>query len=239
MERWTSIEGGNRLNTGDKHFIAIAGNVGVGKSTLTRLLADRLGWKPFFEAVDDNPYLADFYKDMKTWSFHSQVFFLSRRLQHHQQLAQYPGSVVQDRSVYEDAEIFARNLYQQDNMAERDYQSYRELYEVMTALLPPPDAVVYLRASVDTLLERIRQRGRDFEQDIDPEYLRRLNMLYEDWIGRFTLSPVLIVPADDLDFVAYGGHLNLIIAKIREQIRGKGDVCFRAEEIAQAKVKVA
>jgi deoxyadenosine/deoxycytidine kinase len=144
-----------------KKFLAIAGNIGVGKSTLTGMLAGKMGWEPFYEAVDDNPYLADFYKDMRTWSFHSQIFFLTRRLRHHRQLLDHPGSVVQDRSVYEDAEIFARNLYEQGNMTDRDYDSYHELYRVLTEFLPPPDVVVYLRASVDTLLERIRKRGRD------------------------------------------------------------------------------
>lgn len=216
-----------------KKFIAIAGNVGVGKSTLTGLLAKRLEWEPFYEAVDDNPYLADFYRDMQAWSFHSQIFFLTRRLRHHRQLLDHPKSVVQDRSVYEDAEIFARNLYQQGNMTDRDYGSYRELYEVLTEFLPPPDMVVYLRASVDTLLKRIRLRGRDFEQDIDPDYLDRLNLLYEEWIDRFTLSPVLLVPADDLDFVAYGSHLDLIIAKIRQRLEGKDKIVFLEEEIAR------
>lgn len=220
------------MSTGKK-FVAVAGNVGVGKSTLTQLLADRLGWEPFYEAVDDNPYLADFYRDMRSWSFHSQIFFLTRRLRHHRLLLDRPNSVVQDRSVYEDAEIFARNLYQQGNMAERDYRSYRELYEVLTQFLPPPDMVVYLRASVDTLIKRIRLRGREFEQDIDPGYLQQLNNLYEEWIAKFTLSPVLIVPADKLDFVAHSTHLDLVIAKIREKLEGKEEVFFLAEEIAR------
>ncbi len=220
------------MSTGKK-FVAVAGNVGVGKSTLTQLLAERLGWEPFYEAVDDNPYLADFYRDMRSWSFHSQIFFLTRRLRHHRLLLDRPNSVVQDRSVYEDAEIFARNLYQQGNMAERDYRSYRELYEVLTQFLPPPDMVVYLRASVDTLIKRIRLRGREFEQDIDPSYLQQLNNLYEEWIAKFTLSPVLIVPADKLDFVAHGAHLDLVIAKIREKLEGKDEVFFLAEEIAR------
>ncbi len=217
-----------------KKFLAIAGNIGVGKSTLTGMLAEKMEWEPFYEAVDDNPYLADFYKDMRTWSFHSQIFFLTRRLRHHRQLLDHPGSVVQDRSVYEDAEIFARNLYEQGNMTDRDYDSYHELYRVLTEFLPPPDVVVYLRASVDTLLERIRKRGREFEQDIAPTYLGQLNGLYEDWLDRFTLSPVLIVPSDELDFVANGGHLDLIIAKINEKLSGKDEVVFLKEEIVRA-----
>lgn len=215
-----------------KKYVAIAGNVGVGKSTLTRLVAERLGWEAFYEAVDDNPYLVDFYRDMETWGFHSQIFFLARRLRHHRQLLDRPTSVVQDRSVYEDAEIFARNLSVQGYMGERDYATYRDLYTTMIGLLPSPDVMIYLRASVETLQERIRMRGREFEQDIDPAYLQRLNTLYEQWIDDFTLSPVLIVPADDLDFVAYGTHLDLIISKIRDKLAGRDEVVFRDEEIA-------
>ena len=214
-----------------KKFIAIAGNVGVGKSTLTGMIAERLGWEPFYEAVDDNPYLPDFYRDMRSWSFHSQIFFLSRRLRHHRQLLDHPNSVVQDRSVYEDAEVFARNLFRQGNMDQRDYDTYCDLYETMGRFLPPPDVVVYLRASVDTLLERIRLRGREYERDIDPKYLAQLNSLYSEWIDGFTASPVLIVPADELDFVAYGSHLDLIISKIRERLEGKDHVVFLDEEI--------
>jgi len=204
-----------------KRFIAIAGNVGVGKSTLTRLLAGRLGWEPFFEAVDDNPYLADFYGDMRQWAFHSQIFFLSRRLRHHHELLQRPNSVIQDRSVYEDAEIFARNLYEQGNMDERDYQSYRELYEVLCAFLPPPDLVVYLRADVPTLLARIRMRGRAYEQDIDPAYLQRLNNYYDAWISDFSLSPVLTIEAGGIDFVNHRQHLDRIEAAVRDRLAGK------------------
>jgi deoxyadenosine/deoxycytidine kinase len=221
------------MTIASKKFLAIAGNVGVGKSTLTGLIAERLGWEPFYEAVDDNPYLADFYQDMRTWSFHSQIFFLSRRLLHHHQLIEHPNSVVQDRSVYEDAEIFAKNLHRQGHISDRDYRTYRELYETMTRFLPAPDLVIYLRAGVDTLLDRIRKRGREFEQDIDPKYLEQLNRLYEDWNTSFTLSQVLIVPSDDLDFVSNGKHLDLIIRKVREKLEGKHEVVFSDEEIAK------
>ncbi len=209
-----------------KWFVAIAGNIGVGKSSLTGMLGERLGWEPFFEAVSDNPYLADFYQDMARWSFHSQVFFLSRRLRHHHQLLQRPNSVVQDRTVYEDAEVFACNLYRQGLMSERDYRSYRELYEVMSALLPPPDLVVYLRASVPTLMARIAQRGRPFERNIAPQYLEQLNELYEEWIGRFNLCPVLTIPSDRLDFVANSHHLDLIVEKVLEKLQGREVVEF-------------
>ncbi len=209
-----------------KRFIAIAGNIGVGKSTLTRLLSERLGWEPFYEAVSDNPYLADFYQDMTRYAFHSQIFFLSRRLRHHRRLLDFPNSVVQDRSVYEDAEIFARNLFEQCHILPRDYHTYRELYEVLIQFLPPPDLVVYLRASVPTLLDRISQRGRSFEQNIAPAYLDQLNLLYAAWMDSFRLCPVLTVPADDLDFVHNGAHLDLIIRKIEEKLSGKEEVIF-------------
>ncbi|MDH7486899.1 MAG: deoxynucleoside kinase [Anaerolineae bacterium] len=217
-----------------KRFITVAGNIGVGKSTLTRMLSEYLCWQPFYEAVDDNPYLADFYQDMRRWSFHSQIFFLSRRLRHHRQIVDYPSTVVQDRTVYEDAEIFARNLYQQGLMAERDYASYREMYEAIKAFLPPPDLVIYLRASVPTLLERIRLRGRDYEQGIDPAYLEQLNILYEEWIESFTLCPVLTVPSDELDFVHNGSHLELIATRVLEKLQGKEVVSF-AQAVAESR----
>jgi deoxyadenosine/deoxycytidine kinase len=216
-----------------KKFIAIAGNVGVGKSTLTHLLSQRLDWVPFYEAVDDNPYLADFYQDMRRWSFHSQIFFLSRRLRHHRQLLDHPKSVVQDRSVYEDAEIFALNLYRQGHMSERDYRSYRELYEVLILFLPPPDLVVYLHASVPTLVRRIRLRGRDFEREISTEYLDQLNKLYEGWVEQFALCPVLTVPSDELDFVSHNSHLELIVSKVMDKLQGKEEVVFNSEEVAR------
>jgi len=210
-----------------KRFVAIAGNIGVGKSTLTALLREQLNWQPFFEAVNDNPYLADFYTDMQRWSFHSQIYFLSRRLRHHWQLLQCANSVIQDRTVYEDAEIFARNLYQQELMDERDYRSYCELYDVVTTVLPPPDLIVYLRASVPTLKERIRRRGRPYEQDIATSYLDQLNTLYDEWIRRFSLCPVLSVPCDDLDFVLIPAHLTLITDKILERLQGREEVVFK------------
>lgn len=209
-----------------KKFIAIAGNIGVGKSTLVERMCARLGWEPFFEGVVDNPYLADFYTDMRAWSFQSQIFFLARRLRDLRRLMNFPRTVVQDRSVYEDAEIFAKNLYRQGHIAERDWRTYRELYEVLTELLPPPDLVVYLNASVPTLLQRIAQRGRDYEKNIPPAYLEQLNLLYDEWISDFALCPILIVPADRLDFVANPRHLDLIAQKVQEKLRGEQMVLF-------------
>ena len=204
-----------------KHFITIAGNIGVGKSTLVQLLSERLGWEPVFEAVAENPYLADFYKDMERWSFHSQIFFLSRRLQQHHALWQRPSSILQDRSVYEDAEIFARNLYMQGNMSQRDWGCYWELYQTLTTVLQPPDLVIYLQASLPTLRRRITQRGRDYEQNIAEEYLAQLNDLYEEWVEKFTLSPILTINSDNLDYVQYEDHLDQIWQRINNRLRGR------------------
>jgi deoxyadenosine/deoxycytidine kinase len=217
-----------------KKFVAIAGNIGVGKSTLVEMLCERMGWEPFYEPVTENPYLADFYANMDAWAFHSQVFFLTHRLRSHYKLAQHPGSVVQDRSVYEDAEIFAQNLYLQGHIQDRDYQTYRDMYETMMRFLPPPDLVIYLRASVSTLVQRISSRGRDYERAIAPDYLQGLNNLYETWIDNFTLCPVLAVPADHLDYVTHPGHLRLIIEKVDEKLTGKEEVVFELEEVARA-----
>jgi deoxyadenosine/deoxycytidine kinase len=217
-----------------KKFVAVAGNIGVGKSTLVEMLCVRLGWEPFYEPVTENPYLSDFYKNMDEWSFHSQVFFLAHRLRSHYRLGQHPTSVVQDRSVYEDAEIFAQNLYLQGHIQPRDYQTYRDLYETTMRFLPPPDLVVYLRASIPTLLNRIARRGRDYERTITPDYLNGLNNLYEQWIENFTLCPVLAVPADDLDYVTHSGHLKLVIQKVQDKLMGKEEVVFEPEEVARA-----
>jgi deoxyadenosine/deoxycytidine kinase len=214
-----------------KKFVAVAGNIGVGKSTLVALLCKNLGWQPFYEPVAENPYLADFYADMRTWAFHSQIFFLTHRLRMHRQLLDHPTSLIQDRTVYEDAEVFADNLYQQGLIHARDFSTYHELYEVVTQFLPPPDLVVYLRASVPTLYSRISSRGRDFERQITPEYLGQLNELYESWIEGFSLCPVLTVPSDDLDYVANSSHLELIASKVQEKLTGKEEVVFDLEEM--------
>lgn len=216
-----------------KKFIAVAGNIGVGKSTLVTMLSERLGWKAFYEPVEANPYLADFYKDMRSWAFHSQIYFLTRRLRIHRQLIDHDNSAIQDRSVYEDAEVFAHNLHMQGLIGDRDYQSYCDLYQVLTEFLPPPDLVVYLRASVPTLMGRIRMRGRDYERQISLEYLAQLNDLYERWISHFLLCPVLAVPADDLDYVTVPAHLELVVRKIEEKLMGKEEVVFNAAELGK------
>ena len=207
-------------------FIAVAGNIGVGKSTLVELLSSELGWEPFYEPVTENPYLADFYSDMQAWAFHSQVYFLMRRLRIHRSLMNNNGSVIMDRSVYEDAEVFAYNLFLQDSISERDYDTYHELYQVLVEFLPPPDLVIYLRASVSTLLTRISKRGRDYERTISANYLADLNELYNGWVQSFELCPVLTVPCDDLDYVAKPQHLTLIVEKVNEILTGKEEVIF-------------
>lgn len=217
-----------------KKYIVVAGNIGVGKSTLVHLLCERLGWDPFYEPVTENPYLADFYQDMNTWGFHSQMFFLAHRMKIQYLIMKHTGSVIQDRSIYEDAEIFAMNLYHQGYLSQRDFDTYRAMYQSLNDFLPPPDLVIYLRASVSTLIHRIMQRNRDYELSISPEYLNKLNDLYRQWIDRFTLCPVLTVPADDLDYVAHSRHLDLIVQKVQEKLTGKEVVVFNPEELAQA-----
>jgi len=167
-----------------KLYVAIAGNIGVGKTTLTRMLSEKLKWKAYYEKVIDNPYLADFYRDMKRWSFHLQVFFLSNRFITQKEITQWPGSCIQDRSIYEDAEIFAETLHQQGHMSDRDYQNYKDLFAIMTSYLRKPDLIIYLRSTIDDLVGHIKKRGRDYEQTIDVNYLAQLNEAYESWIER-------------------------------------------------------
>ncbi len=199
-------------------FVAIAGNIGAGKSTLTQLLSERFSWTPYFESVDDNPYLKDFYADMNRWSFHLQVYFLSKRFIHQKDFLASGESIIQDRSIYEDAEIFARNLYDIGMMDERDFRNYRELFAAMTSYLKAPDLMIYLRSSVPALQKKIGQRGRDFEQGITPHYLDSLNRLYEQWIGSYTAGNVLVIEADTLDFVSRKEDLEFVVGKVREQI---------------------
>ncbi|MDZ7703502.1 MAG: deoxynucleoside kinase [Trueperaceae bacterium] len=182
-------------------YLAIAGNIGVGKSRLTELVARRYGLEPVYEAVDDNPYLADFYQDMSRYAFHSQMFFLAKRLEQHVGSVNGVRNVVQDRTLYEDAAIFARHLFESGMMSRRDFDSYQLMVRAASQALRPPDLLVYLRASVPTLKSRIALRGRDYEADIAPEYLQSLNDLYERWLSGYRLSETLIVEADGLDFV--------------------------------------
>lgn len=184
-----------------KIFVAVAGNIGTGKTTLTQLLSKRFGWDAHFEAVTDNPYLADFYADMNRWSFPLQIFFLNNRFRAHQTISAGSDSAIQDRSIYEDANIFARNLYESGAMEERDYRNYLDLYNVMCQYLTPPDLVIYLRKSLPKLKERITMRGRDYERGIPEEYLMNLNRYYDDWMLNYDMGKKLIIESDKLDFL--------------------------------------
>ena len=182
-------------------FIAIAGNIGSGKTSLVDFLYRQYGVIPFFEPNEENPYLPDFYGDMRRWAFHSQLYFLVRKFKQHLKLYTCQGIAVQDRTIYEDAEIFAQNLYQSRLMDERDYETYRDLYGSIRDILPPPDLMIYLRCSVRTIRKRIKLRGRQMEQNIPTSYLKSLHKLYEDWFERYSLSETLFLNTDKLDYI--------------------------------------
>lgn len=203
---------------GPKTFCAVAGNIGSGKSTLTGLLAERFAWRPYYEHVEGNPYLADFYADMGRWAFHLQIYFLSKRFQHHQEILASLESVIQDRTIYEDAEIFARNLHENGHIDERDHANYRELFDTMIPFLDPPDLLIYLRTSVPVLAERIRSRGREYERAIPVEYLAQLDRHYEDWIARYDLSPVLVVETDACNLVDEEEELADVADRIQRRL---------------------
>lgn len=191
-----------RRSVQKRTFLGVAGNIGVGKTHLTRYLGERLGWEVFYEPVIDNPYLDDFYADMRRWSFHLQVFFLSRRFEMHRKMMSNILSCVQDRTIYEDAEIFAHTLHATGVMDDRDYDNYLALFHSMTSYLQPPDAIVYLRAGVDTLLSRIALRGRECERSIDRGYLELLNAAYDDWAARSAPEQrFIVVDTDGLERV--------------------------------------
>ncbi len=183
-----------------RKYIAVAGNIGAGKSSIVEFLCRQYDIQPFFEPNEQNPYLKDFYGDMKRWSFHSQVYFLAAKFKLHQELDQLSYSVVQDRTIWEDAEIFAENLYRQKNMSKRDYLTYRTLYESIRDQVRPPDLMLYMRCPVSTVTKRIAERGRKMEKDIPLNYLRRLHRLYEDWIDNYDLSPLVVIPTNKLDY---------------------------------------
>jgi deoxyadenosine/deoxycytidine kinase len=181
--------------------IGIAGNMGVGKSTMVDFLSRTYDIHPFYEPDEDNPYLADFYQDMTRWSFHSQLYFLSNKFRLHQELDQAPGVVVLDRTIFEDAEIFATALHDMHRMDDRDWQTYRKFYESILDAIKPPDLMIYLRCSMRTLRKRIKLRGREMEQDVPLAYLKRLDGLYEKWIASYSMSDVLVLDTDNLDYI--------------------------------------
>lgn len=203
---------------GTKRFIVIAGNIGSGKTTLTRLLCDHYGWEPHFEVVAENPYLSDFYTDMNRWSLQLQVFFLSKRFQAHQKIVLNSSSAIQDRSIYEDAHIFARALKDGGQMDLRDYENYFELYSTMTQFLTPPDLTVYVKRTVPCLQQRIKERGRSYEQKIPSDYLQLLENCYDEWIESYKIGKVLTVQADDLDFKNQPQHFQYICNKIESSL---------------------
>ena len=211
-----------------KRFVLVAGNIGVGKTSLTERLGERLGWQTAYESVVDNPYLSDFYQDMRSWAFHLQVFFLGHRAQQHLTLAALPQSAIVDRSIYEDAEIFSRASLTLGNLTERDYSSYRRVYDLVVDSLPAPDLLIHLRAPVSVILKRIRSRGREMEKGITADYLGLLDRYYQEWLAGFDLCPVLTIRTDDLDFVHKPGHLDVVIDRMNEILAGKETVEFAA-----------
>ena len=214
------------MSTPAKRFVLVAGNIGAGKTSLTERLGQQLGWQTAFESVADNPYLSDFYSDMGGWAFHLNVFFLGHRAEQHLALARSGESAIIDRSIYEDAEIFARAGLGLGTLQERDYRTYRKVFDLVVAALPAPDLLIYLRVAVPVLLERIQARARDMERAITAEYLGRLDRLYEEWIARFDLCPVLTIRAADLDFVHSPSHLDVVVSRIHDKLAGKEVIEF-------------
>ncbi len=200
--------------------IAIAGNIGSGKTTLTSLLSKHYGWEPFFEPVEDNPYLQDFYNDMKRWSFNLQVYFLNRRFEDIVRILKSENTIIQDRTIYEDARIFAPNLHSMGLMDSRDFDNYNSLFELMLSLVKPPDLTIYLRSSIPNLVAQIQRRGRDFESSIRIDYLTGLNERYENWIEEYKDGPKLIINVDELQFENSPEHFDSIINKIDSQLYG-------------------
>ncbi len=194
--------------------IAIAGNIGAGKTSLTTMLAKHYKWEPYFESVDDNPYLSDFYEDMERWAFNLQIYFLSNRFKQIIEIRRSGKTIIQDRTIYEDAYIFAPNLHALGLMSTRDYENYVSLFHLMTTLVEPPDLLIYLRASVPKLVEHIQKRGRDFENTISIEYLTRLNERYEAWISNYNLGQLLIIDVDDVDFVENPHDFSYVVDKV-------------------------
>ena len=209
-----------------KRLALVAGNIASGKTSLAERLGARLGWQAAYESVADNPYLADFYADMSQWSFHLQVFFLGHRAEQHMELALHPQSAIADRSIYEDAHIFARALYHMGNLSERDYQAYRQVFHLVVANQPRPDLLLYLKAPVPVLQDRIEARGRAIEHGITADYLSLLENFYGEWLQSFDLCPVLTIRTDDLDFVHRVEHLDIVVQRIQDRLAGKEEVIF-------------
>jgi deoxyadenosine/deoxycytidine kinase len=211
-----------------KRLVIVAGNIGTGKTSLAERLSERMGWACAFESVADNPYLADFYKDMHEWSFHLQIFFLGHRAVQYLEMSKEPQSVIFDRTIYEDAYIFARALHHMGNVDERDYLSYRRVFDLITSQLPTPDLLIYLKAPVPVLMKRIHSRARSIETGITSEYLSLLETFYNDWLKIFDVCPVLTIRSDDLDFVHKPQHLDVVVQRIQDRLAGKEELEFPA-----------
>lgn len=209
-----------------KRLLLVAGNIGAGKTTITERIATRLGWEAGYETVSTNPFLPDFYRDMREWAFHLQVYFLGDRADMHRRLAAAPRSAIIDRSIYEDAHIFVRALHAMGNMTEREVLAYRRVYDLVIDALPRPHLLLYLDASVPVMLDRIRARARDIETGITAEYLTLLNDFYAEWLTGFDWCPVLTIPADNLNFVTNERHIGIIIDRIEQKLSGKEQVVF-------------
>jgi deoxyadenosine/deoxycytidine kinase len=204
-----------------KKLIVVAGNIGVGKTSLTERIGARMGWTTGFESVSDNPYLPDFYADMKTWSFHLQIYFLGHRARQYLDMVNDPKSVILDRSIYEDSYIFARALYHMDNLSERDYLAYRRLFDLVVNSLPAPNLLIYLKAPVEVLMQRIQRRARGMETGISLDYLSLLDTFYDDWLKSFDLCPVLTIRTDNLDYVNQTKALETVTQRITDKLAGK------------------
>tara|TARA_B100000945_G_scaffold317386_1_gene320132 strand:- start:27 stop:641 length:615 start_codon:yes stop_codon:yes gene_type:complete len=200
--------------------IAVAGNIGVGKTTLTGLLAKNFNWEPHYESVDNNPYLDDFYTDMQRWAFNLQVYFLNSRFGQLKEFQESGKNIIQDRTIYEDAHIFAPNLHAMGLMTSRDFDNYSSLFKLMSSFVKPPDLLIYLRASVPTLVKQIQSRGRDYESSIRIDYLTRLNERYEAWISEYTSGKLLIIDTDDLDFSKNQEDLGFVVDKVNAELHG-------------------
>ena len=211
-----------------KYFVLVAGNIGAGKTSLTERLGQELGWHTAYESVSENPYLADFYANMAAWAFHLQVFFLGHRAEQHLNLARMGKSAMIDRSIYEDAEIFTRAALRLGTINQRDYNTYRQVYDLVVGNLPSPDLLIYLRAPVDVLMGRIMERGREMERSITSEYLALLEALYDEWLAAFDACPVLTIRTDDLDFVHRPEDLDVVVERIRGRLAGREEIVFRA-----------
>lgn len=209
-----------------KRLILVAGNIGSGKTSLTERIGQQLGWRTAYESVADNPYLPNFYENMAQWSFHLQIFFLGHRAEQHLDMWNDPQSAIIDRSIYEDAYIFARALYHMGNLSELDYQSYLRVFNLITRNLPPPSLLIYLKAPVALLMGRIRKRARNIETGITEDYLSLLESFYDDWVSTFDICPVLTLRTDDLDFVHHKRHLATVVNRVQEKLAGKEEIIF-------------